>query len=241
MSMAMLLFVLQAVAAEPAPARVTQAINSRPILWRSFRAGMTADEALSTFQSIEEVKEARSKIKKNKDVEFKIAYVNTKLNIGALNVTIDPVFENGKLVEILLASDECASVTLEKAKITIDLLKNKFGTQATERVVDENGVTIGRQIAFWDNETRVRMSFKDYNPAIVDHVYANGRLGSALSKLSNSLADQAAAEAVNKCPADRGARATMTLSYSSQATFIQDQSAQKAATKDQAKETAAGL
>lgn len=191
-------------------------------LWHDLRVGMAAEDVAAELRTEEGVKSVRITSKPNKPTRMAIDYVDKGVAIGNLIVTVTPVFERNLLSSVVLVSDVCSSEAVVNAKAISENLKAKYGSVQRMNIVDDNGVKIDEQFAFYNEETRVALSFKSRNDAVYSRVYASGKLGNSLAQLSNSMNESAAQNAINACPADRGERTTTSLVYSSQATFLSD-------------------
>lgn len=236
-----LLGIAAAQAATPA-SPITQTVQSAPVatgapLWRDLKAGMTAEQAAAVLRAIEGVKAVQIVRKKNKPPRLDISYTGSAIEVGVLKVIIATIFDGELLKEVTLKADECGSVGVEQAKTTAMALKEKYGSSAREKVVDDNGVFIEYRFAFWNEATRVRMSWSEYNPANVGSSGAGGTLG----QIADIFGAIGANSAQAACPTDNGARLTTILTYSPQSDFNSSQQASSSKKGAEQKATKDGL
>lgn len=194
--------------------------DPRPLLWKGLRVGMPPEEAAALLRAIDGVKAVKVK-GTQKSPRLSISLTDGALDVADWKVTIGTDFDAEGLESVALSQDDCASITSARILRIIPVLKERYGNAAMEKVVDSNGVEISTQAAFWNATTRVRVSW--VVSAIGEYVDSGlsgktGRIADALGALG--MAAQRAA-----CPADEGAKAAATITYSSQAAFLNEQKA----------------
>jgi hypothetical protein len=200
-------------------------------LWKGLVWGMSPENAAETLRRIDGVKTVEIIRRPKKPVALKTLYsMPDGVDIGVFRVQIQAAFIGDKLSEIALQNDSCGSAAVEADRIVSAALKDKFDHSGREKVVDDNGVLLEYRYVFWNDKTRVTMSFESSTPgASPQHGYMSGRVGSALSGLANSMADEAADAARKACPADaNGARLKTSITYSAQKVFVDEQDARSA-------------
>ena len=203
--------------------------TSGALLWRDLRVGMNVEEVATSLRAADGIASVRGVSKPNKPPKLDIDYAAKGVPIGSLIVSVTPVFENGLLSSVVLISDVCSSEALVNIKAIAENLKEKYGSSQRMTVVDDNGVKIDEQFAFYNGETRVSMAFKSRNDANYSRAFASGKLGGSLAKLANSMNESAAQAAIDACPIDRGERTTTSLTYASQAAFATEHAQEEAA------------
>ena len=226
------LLILQLAAAQGLP------VSSNPVLWRDFQSGMSPEQAAEKMRSLDGVVEANvNRSRKGKFKSIDIKYKDRGVSIGQEQMTLVPVFVGDVLTELELSSSACASVAAERMKILRQSLIEKYGRFAPERVIDENGVEVEKRGAFWNDQTRVRMSFQINAPSLDYTPSYGGKTSRALAGLANLMNRQAYEAAVAACPSDQGATVTYTLNYSSQRQFLVDHDAEVKAREAKTKAT----
>jgi hypothetical protein len=200
---------------------------------------MTPDEAGAALRAVSGVAEVKVTPRKGKQPKFNIRYSEDGVRVGDLRATVKLTFSEDRLTEVTLVTDACADRTVAQMKVIMPVLKEKYGHSGTERVVDENGVPFATQYAFWNDVTRVRLSFREYNLAAAAGMRAPiGGTAGALAELGAALTADSARKA---CPADDGGRAETTINYSAQKTFLAEQAAMRAKNEDARRKAADGL
>jgi len=192
---------------------------SSATLWKGLAYGMSAEEAAANLRSVEGIRRVDIKYKK-KIPRLTVSYVADGVDIGPSKAVVETSFEANGLTEVRLKTDECASAAFPKAQTIAEALNEKYASSAREKVVDVSGQPIGFNFAFWDDVTRVRMSFADYNPAIGQASIPGIGAAGAIADIFGAIASNAAERA---CPEDGGARVVTTITYLSQAAFLAEQ------------------
>lgn len=219
----------------------TAAIEQPPagaLLWRELRVGMTPEQTAAALRGVDGVSEVSvNRSRKGKLKSIAIKYTQSGVLIGDTRVEIVPTFEGETLQEVSLTGRACASVAAERMNLLRESLKAKYDQSARERVIDEDGVEFQQRVAFWNDETRVRMSWAVDVPS-ADYIYSNGRgVQGALATLANSMAQASRDAALRACPNDKGASVVTTINYSSQATFSRSHAEEVKAREEKAKAT----
>ena len=208
-----------------------------PPLWRTLSHGMSVEEAAQALRNIDGIDQVTVVIKTGKLPRLKFNQRDGGIDIGAAKATLGLNFGTSGLTEVTLLMDDCASTAIEKNRVILDALKTKYTSYGREKVVDADGVELSYNLAFWNDSTRVRMSFEVRNAARYTPVYGAGNLG----KLANALAENAANNALAACPNDGGVRTATTLSYTSQSAFQISQAADQQIREEKKVKTAKGL
>ena len=208
-----------------------------PVLWRDFRFGMTPEQTADVLRKIDGIKSVEVIRKPKKPTSLRITYTSAGVMVAEKRIGVAPLLENDRLTEVSIVNDSCASVGTEFAKQTALALKEKYPQHGREKVVDGNGVFVQYRFAFWNEGTRVRLSFSESNPgAYIPHTYGTGKVGGALANFANAVADASVESARAECPADIGKRLTTTIDYSSQAAFLAENQENGARQNAKAKE-----
>ncbi|MBB5697154.1 hypothetical protein [Sphingomonas yantingensis] len=183
---------------------------------------MTPEKTVEVLAKIEGVSGAVVKRdRRNRFKSISITYAPTGVLIGNFKVSISPVFENDRLAEVSLSGSGCAKAEIERLKTVRDSLGSKYAKSGRERVVDEDGVEIEQRVAFWNDETRVRLSWQVDAPNDA-YVASSGRgVDGALAGLANLMAQSARDAAIRRCPEDAGVGIQTVVNYSSQAAFLE--------------------
>lgn len=204
--------------ATTAPA--SEPVESRVALWKDFQEGMKPEEIVAVAAEVSGDKTI--KVKRNKKGKFKeIQFYGDSMvvDIGGLKYSVYFDIQDERLKEINLRRSDCASDAEVRAKALMLPLKEKYGSSVQENVVDETGSQIETRYAFWNDETRVRVSFTTKQPQPDQPTYyANNGLGRALAALS-SLAPSAYQMALQACPNSAGVSFETLINYSSQKKF----------------------
>jgi len=209
------------------------------VLWQGLRYGMSPDEAAAALRAAPGVAEATISPRRGKQPKVNIRYSEEGVRVGDLKATLKLTFSEDRLAEVTLHTDACASTTVAQMKLVMPVLKEKYGGSGRETVVDEKGVPYATQFAFWDDVTRVRVSFREYNLAATAGIRAPvGGTAGALAELGAALTADSARKA---CPADGGGRAETTLNYSSQSVFRAEQAAMREKNEEARRKAAQGL
>ncbi len=226
------LLLLQAASTELPPPQIALGTP----LWRDFRVGMTPEQVADVLRTVEGVSQATVKRNsRNKFSRISIKYSDFGVRVGDMKLEIEPVFENVQLDEINLSGRDCLSISTERMKLLRDSLSERYGHFVREKVVDENGVEFEQRAAFWNDDTRVRMSWQVQNPS-KEYYSSSGRgVQGALAGLATMLSQQSYEDAVKACTADSGSTVTTTLNYSSQADFLRVHAAEIKAREEKAK------
>ena len=211
-------------------------------LWRDFTYGMSPDqfaEAMRTIPGVAKVTVKRDKKKRLKDVV--IEYTPDGISIGGPKISVSPVFENDQLQEVNLIESDCFSAGIERAKLIKGSLIEKFDNSGTEVVVDGSGAKIDRRLAMWNSQTRVRLSFQNWQPT-QDYVYNSGQgWQGALATIANASSAKTYQDQISECPADSGRRLIISVNYSSQQLFEKVHAEEMKAREDNSKQTKESL
>ena len=140
--------------------------------------------------------------------------------VDGLKVEVQPVFLTERLQEVSLSGTACQSAATGRATRLGVALRERYGQFGRERVVDAEGVNIGQRLAFWNEQTRVRMSWSVDAPVQSGGYYGGRGVQGALAGLANAFADAERDAAMRACPNDRGVKVVTTLNYSSQLEFL---------------------
>lgn len=190
-------------------------------------------EALLAVDGIKAAEVKRSKKGKFKSLELQ--YTHSGVPVGDMSVTIEPIFKGEALTDLNLVTPKmCTSVGIERLKELRNSLSEKYRQSVREKVVDENGVEIGQQLAFWNDETRVRLSYQIENPSLSYTSPNGGKTMRALAGLANALAEQNYQAAMSACPNDNGATVVLNINYSSQAVFLKQYESEARAREEKA-------
>ena len=216
-----------------------QAPADRVALWQGLQHGMSPDEAGAALQAVPGIAEAKLTPRRGKQPKVNLRYSEQGVRVGDLKATVKLTFSEDRLTEVTLVADACASTTVAQMKLIMPVLKEKYGQSGRETVVDEKGVPFATQFAFWNDVTRVRLSFREYNLAAAASMPApvGGTVG-ALAELGAAITAESARKA---CPADGGGRAETTINYSAQSIFQAEQAAMRAKTEEARRKAADGL
>lgn len=190
-------------------------------LWRELRVGMTPEQAAVAIRSVEGVSEAEvRRDRRGRFRSLRIRYLASGVIVDGLRVEVQPVFLTERLQEVNLSGTACAGAATERAARLGAALRERYGQSVRERVVDSEGVDIEQRFAFWNEHTRVRMSWSVDAPLQSGGYYGGSGVPGALAGLANAFADANRDAAIQACPNDRGVKVVTTLNYSSQREFL---------------------
>lgn len=216
--------------------------DEQPIIWRDFRMGMTPELVAEHLRKIEGIKSVDVTRRGKKPVRVKIGYsIGDSISIGNLDVAVNPSFLNDRLDSINLSDTKCYSAIEAKLEGLLAALAEKYPQQQGLNVVNADGVSVDKQRAFYNTETRVTVSILPIENPYPQHLYGGTGFLAAANKFANSLADSNYQSAIAACPTDKGRKATLQLDYSSQEQFEHKHRAEKAAREAQAQATKDGL
>lgn len=231
----------QAVPAPPASAAVLDQNASTPLLWRDLRVGMTPEQTADALRQIEGITEVT--VRRNRRQKFqslRIKHAPTGVVVGDMKFEVAPTFDGERLTEITLTSEACAAAGNEQIKLLRSALQDRYERTARERVVDENGVEFQQRAAFWNSETRVRLSYELKSPSS-DYYGSGTGVQGALAGLANMMSQASRDAALQACPNDAGVSVATSVNYSSQAVFLAEQAGDAEARQKRARSTRDGL
>lgn len=172
------LLLLQAVAVTPAGPPTPPIVP----LWRDLRVGMTPEQAAVALRSVEGISDVEvRRDRRGRFRSLRIKYSPSGVVLDGLKVEVQPVFSADGLQEVNLSGSACAGAARERGNRLGSALAERYGQRARERVVDEQGVQIEERIAFWNEQTRVRMSWRIDAPVQSGGHYVGGGVGGALA------------------------------------------------------------
>lgn len=189
-------------------------------LWGDLTYGMAAEEVAAILRRVEGIKEVKVKQRKNKAAKLGISYVGDGVELGPSTATVETSFGMEGLTEVRLKIDDCHSAAVPKFRTIAEALKTKYGNFVTVPVVDQFGQPVATEFAAFNQATRVRISFWSYNPALQQASAPGSGAAGALADIFGAISSNAAEHA---CPADAGARSTITFAYVAQAAFLNEQ------------------
>ena len=191
-----------------------------PVLWRDTREGMTPEQFADELRKQDGIKDVEVTRKGSKPAKIKINYVNgSGLPIGTLTMAISPTFDRDALKSVVLSQTTCYSVAEVNLATALSALADKYAHTQRIRIVDDAGVQLGSQQAFYNDETRVTVAVTPIENPYPTHSYGGSGFVAAMNKLGNSMADSAYNNAIAACPADHGRKAVLELAYMSQSEF----------------------
>lgn len=211
-------------------------------LWRDLQTNMSPEQVAETLRKVEGIESAQVKRnRRGKFSELMLRYTGGGVVIDDGRMDVAPVFEGERLTALRLSNKGCAKAGAERLQRLRDALKDKYPNSARERVVDEEGVEFEQRVAFWNGDTRVRLSWSLDAPTVPPtSTSGRGALG-ALTGLANMTAQSSYEAALKECPTDAGTTVTSTITYSSQRSFEAEHAAEQRAREDKAKATRDGL
>lgn len=225
----------------PAPVQspVAEEPATGPALWSGLRTGMSAEQAASALRQVDGVRAVKVTQKKNKPPKLDVSYVADGVDVGFGRAKVTTYFEGAKLSEVDLDIDQCLSAAKAGALNLVTTLKTKYGAAARESVADpDNGAITSQRLAFWNEETRVRVSERNYNPAQGEASVPGSGAAGAIADIFGAIASN---EAEKACPLDAGARALWTINYSSQPEFVRVHALEEAERAAKLKKATDGL
>lgn len=207
-------------------------------LWNGLSVGLSAEQTASALRQVDGIRAVKVFEKPGKPPRFEVLYVSKGVDLGFAIATVSPTFEGGRLTEFELTVDQCVSTANAKATDLVSTLKGKYGEFQRERVVNPDGSPQSVRYAFYNRETRVRVSLQTYNPARKD---VNGPGSGAVGALGDIFSAIGANAAEKACPLDAGRREVWMINYSSQAAFLKSQTAEEAVRQAKLKKAHDGL
>lgn len=179
-------------------------------LWQSVREEMSPEEVASSLRSVDGIKSVAYKIGK-KGPTFSIRYVDAGVEISGIPFSVEPKFEQGRLVKINLNAKSCAKLIDAKYEIISDLLSQKYAKGREQREISEDGTFIAIRNTFISESTRVMMRVEQGD--IPQYVPPKTGLAGLMTTLINNGVDADRRE----CPNDTGRKSELKLVYSGQA------------------------
>jgi hypothetical protein len=199
---------------------------------------MTPEQVAAALRGVEGISLAEvRRDRRNRFKSLKIKYSDPGVTIDGLKIEVQPVFAAERLKEVNLTGSACAGAAKERVTRLGAALRERYGQVTRERVVDDQGVDIEQRLAFWNENTRVRMSWSVDAPVQGGTYYGGSGVAGALAGLANALADSSRDAAIAACPNDRGVKVVTTLNYSSQADFLRAHAAETKEREERARAT----
>lgn len=233
----------------PSSALAQQSANQHgPLLWQDLRLGATPEEVLPIIKAIEGVKNAKvlKEKRSNPARRIDIDYRAGALQIVGLPFELGPIFENGRLKQILLASrNQCETDAMGVYAKLSEGLKAKYSSQLTapeikQRDFDEaeykslqSGEPQGLATAFANEEVAVMLAFQIKVESPIAYPSAYNKLAIALWRLASQQYENRKSE----CSGTGDRRMDVSIIYMTRASYDAALISSADETKSKQKET----